>query len=96
MHLQDTSYVLKILSNFHGQFTQFDYAGTYTETDSIILIIRSSHKKGAIPIKKSRNAIYLEHDLIAGTYIKMKKKNCAKLITNKIPKERISKNPFPD
>lgn len=95
LYVKDSVSELKYLSNFHGQYTLFEYSLKLSKGRPEIEYKESSN--GFMAVTKKDEHFYVIRKLTSSEYtVNLRRKNCKKLKINKIPKERISKNPYPD
>jgi hypothetical protein len=96
LHQRDSIYKLDYFSNFHGQYTRFDYDFKLSGKDTIVTFSAAGGFATSLVMKNKRFYIREEFPSSEDEIILLKRKNCARLKINKIPPERISKNQFPD
>lgn len=84
-------YTLEYFSYFHGEYTPFRYAFSLSKDDSEIQVTET-----LMTITRKDTNFYIKRNVGTAEFIiKLSKKNCNRLKVNKIPKERILKNPNP-
>lgn len=92
LYENDSVYTLKYFSGFHGEYTLFEHSFRLPKGDSEIQL-----KETLKTVIRKDAHFYVRWDVGTTKYtIKLNKKNCNKLSINKIPKERILRNPYPD
>lgn len=94
LYTKDSVYQLKIFSNFHGEYTPFEYNFRLPKDSYEVELAQSSSSLMTV-FKKDKHFV-LRRKLGPSEYIvKLKRSNCKRLKINKIPKERIIENPYP-